>query len=47
MEEAVQTVEGQIRVMKLALEARLGIQVDVGAAAATTGPPDHQETKGK
>ena len=31
MERAVQTVESQIRVMKISLEARLGIQVDAGA----------------
>ena len=31
VERAVQTVEGQIRVMKLALEFRLGMQVPVGA----------------
>ena len=35
VDRAVQTVEGQIRVMKIALEARLGIQVDAGANIAT------------
>ena len=35
VERAVQTVEGQIRVMKIALEARLGIQVDAGANVVT------------
>ena len=35
VERAVQTVEGHIRVMKIALEARLGIQVDAGANVVT------------
>ena len=35
MERAVQTVECQIRVMKIALEARLGTQVDAGANIVT------------
>ena len=34
-ERAVQTVDGQIRVTKIALEARLGTQVDVGANIVT------------
>ena len=35
MERAVQTVEGQIRVMKIALEARLGTHVGAGANIVT------------
>ena len=35
VERAVQTVGGQIRVMKFALDARLGIQVDAGANVVT------------
>ena len=35
VERAVQIVEGQIRIMKIALEARLGTQVDAGANIVT------------
>ena len=35
MERAVQTIEGQIRVMKLALEERIGQEIDAGANVVT------------
>ena len=35
VERAVQTIEGQIRVMKLALEARIGREIDAEANVVT------------